>query len=403
MRIVQIIIVLGLLTAIGWWYWQQQNPPVLEVSTVNVERGSVEATVANTRAGTVKACRRAQLSPALGGQISQLPFSAGSAVQQGDILLRLWQHDLEASLTLAQRNVDASRRQKEASCLQAAEAQRAAQRAQQLGRTHVISAEALDKARTQAAISAKQCAAAEAQIAVSQAQLQVAQVQLERTVITAPFAGVIADINGEVNEYVTPSPPGIQTLPVIDLIEPGCFRVSAPIDEVDAPAIRPGLPARITLDAWRGRHFPGEVTRVGAYIIDLAKQARTVEVELRFTDDSDLDALLVGYSADVDIITATHDNVLRIPSETLLEGQYVYRLNHGVNNEKDESEGDHHNNDSTGTGFLEKRRVQTGLSNWTYTEITAGLDEQDQIVSTPGDTTLKDGIPARSAVNKTSP
>lgn len=376
MRFSRFLLITPLIAILAWWFWQQQHPTVLEVSVANVSRGVVESTVANTRAGTVKACRRARLSPSIGGQISALPFAKGAQVKTGEVLLRLWNHDLQATLDAADKGVQAARAQRSAACLQAEEAQRAAERARLLRQSASISLQELDKANTNAAVTAASCHAAEAQITVTQAQLQAAQAQLERTVLVAPFAGVIADINGELNEYVTPSPPGIQTLPVVDLIEPGCFLVSAPIDEVDAPKIKSGLPARITLDAWRGRDFPGKVTRVGAYVIDLEKQARTVEVELAFANPADLDALLVGYSADVDIILETRPDVLRIPTEALLDRQFVYQLNPA--------------------GKLEKRKVTTGLSNWSFTEVTAGLDEGDTIVTTPGIAGIAEGIAAKA-------
>jgi len=65
------------------------------------ERGRIEATVANTRAGTVKACRRALLAPAIGGQIFQLPVREGMEVKTGDLLLVLWNEDLQAEVRLA--------------------------------------------------------------------------------------------------------------------------------------------------------------------------------------------------------------------------------------------------------------------------------------------------------------
>lgn len=379
MRISRILPVLLVIAVAGWFFWQKEYPTAMEVSAGKVTRGPVEATVANTRAGTVKACRRAKLSPSLGGQISALPFPKGSHVKAGDVLLRLWNDDLQANLNAARESVKAADKQRDAACLQADESRRAAARAEQLRKSATISKEELDKAKTAANVAVANCKAADAQITVTAAQLKAAQAQLERSVLEAPFPGVIADINGELNEYVTPSPPGIQTLPVIDLIEPGCFLVSAPIDEVDAPKIKTGLPARITLDAWRGRTFPGEVTRVGSYVIDLEKQARTVEVDLSFSNPDDLKDLLVGYSADVDIILETHPSVLRIPSEALLENKYVYVFD--------------------ADGKLAKREIKTGLSNWTFTEVTSGLEEGEQIVTTPGASGIKEGIVATPKVN----
>jgi len=50
----------------------------------------------NTRAGTIKACRRAKLAPAAGGQIVKLWVKEGERVQQGQVLLELWNTDLSA-------------------------------------------------------------------------------------------------------------------------------------------------------------------------------------------------------------------------------------------------------------------------------------------------------------------
>lgn len=372
MRISRVLFGVVVIVVIGWLIWQKQHPAAVEATLATVSRGTVESSVANTRAGTVKACRRAKLSPSIGGQISVLPFAKGAHVKAGDVVLRLWSNDLQANLRAAQDAVTAADKQRDAACLQADETIRTAERTTRLRRSGSVSSETLDKANTTAAVAQANCKAADARTTVTASQLKAAQAQLERATLTAPFAGVIADINGELNEYVTPSPPGIQTLPVIDLIEPGCFLVSAPIDEVDAPRIRVGLPARITLDAWRKRLFPGTVTRVGSYVIDLEKQARTVEVDLSFTNPADLKDLLVGYSADVDIIIETHDNVLRIPTEALLENQYVYVA-------------DRENK-------LQKRRVSTGLGNWTYTEITDGLQAGEKVVTTPGATGIKEGV-----------
>ena len=66
----------------------------------------------------------------------------------------------------------------------------------------------------------------------------------------------------------------------MDLIDDACYFISAPIDEVDAPEVRIGFDARVSLDAFGARTFPGIVRRIAPYVLDLEKQARTVEVEV---------------------------------------------------------------------------------------------------------------------------
>ena len=196
-------------------------------------------------------------------------------------------------------------------------------RAQQLKEKGFISAEGLDQKVSAAKVSRAGCEAARSQIDQSRSRIAVANASLQRMVLRAPFAGVVADISGELGEYATPSPPGIPTLPAIDLIDDSCMFVSAPIDEVDAANIKVGQQARITLDAIKGKTFAGKVKRIAPYVLELEKQARTVEVEVEFDQPPDAENLLVGYSADVEIVHDSHQNVLRIPTQALLEGKRV--------------------------------------------------------------------------------
>ena len=373
MRASYIIIPLLIAGAAYTWYWGESHPDIVAVEVAEVHTGDVEATVANTRAGTVKACRRAMLSPYIGGQISSLPHKEGDYVKKGTLLLQVWNRDLHAETVHIKRNIEATKNTANASCLQANVAKRSADRARRLYQAKTISQEAYDKSNTEANVLQASCAAAKSNIAVAEASLTVVEEQLKRTLLVAPFNGVIAKINGELNEYVTPSPPGILTPPVVDLIEPDCFLVIVPIDEVDAPKVKAGMLARISLDAWRGRVFEAVVSRIGVYVIDQEKQARTIDVELAFKNPRDLSALLVGYSADADIILATHKNVLRIPSETLVDDDHVLLFN-------------------PSTQRIEKRAIKQGLNNWTYTEVVEGLAAGDQLVISVATEGVKEGV-----------
>lgn len=389
MRLSYIVIPL-LVGAVAYaWYWKKIHPEVITVTVTSVQKGDVEATIANTRAGTIKACRRAMLSPSIGGQISDLPFKEGNFAKKDAVLLRVWNEDLKAEVTYNEKAIEAAQDAAVATCLQAEVAKRNADRAIRLRRAGTISQEEFDRVSTGAEVHRANCKAAKSNISVARARLAASETLLLRTILYAPFDGVVAKINGELNEYVTPSPPGILTPPVIDLIEPGCFLVSVPIDEVDAPKVKMGMHARVTLDAWRGRVFEAEVSRMGSYVVDREKQARTVDLELEFKHVIDLDALLVGYSADADIVLQTHQNVLRIPSEAFLDDTHVLVFN-------------------PNSKMLEKRMVKKGLHNWSFTEIVEGLKEGEQLVTSLGVEGVKEGalveldtkaVPANEAPN----
>lgn len=340
----------------------QTRPAPIAVVTAPVMRARVEATVANTRAGTVKTCQRARLAPTMGGQVTHLLVKKGDHVEKGQPLMEFWNDDLMARLRLAESNTRAAKATRDEACIRAAIALRTYERSDQLHRQHLISDEALDSTRSDMEASAAACSAAKANVQVSEDQIALAKAQLSRSVITAPFSGVVAEITGEPGEYVTPSPPGIPTPPAVDLVDPDCLYVSAPIDEVDAPRVKLGMKSRITLDAFGKQHFDGEVRRIAPYVLDVEKQARTVEVEVYFNSPKQVINLLPGYSADVEIILDAHDNTLRIPSEAVLEGERVLVFD-------------------PASSTLVERTIKAGLSNWQYTEVIEGLQEGEQVVT----------------------
>ena len=373
MRLKYLLIPLVVAVAIAVWYLRQPEPVTVAVAAV--ETGSVETTVSNTRSGTVKACLRAKLSPGIGGQIARLEVRRGDMVKKEQLLVELWNDDLEAQVRLAESEFRASESRADAACLQADNAAREARRLKSLQASGVASDEEVEKVITQADALAADCLAARATVDVAESRIALARAQLEKTRLRAPFDGIVGEIQGELNEYVTPSPPGIATVPVIDLIDNSCFYVTAPIDEVDVARVEVGFPARLTLDAYGDMKFSGEVRRVGAYVLDLEKQARTVDVEVEFNNPAALGCVLAGYSADVEIILAVNEETLRIPSEAVVEEKFVYLLD-------------------TKEQQLVKTEFAPGMSNWDYTEVLSGLGEGDLVVTSVGKEGVSDGVAA---------
>ena len=359
---IRLILMFLVVAGLGAGIWYLNRPQPIDLLVEAAARGTVEETVANTRAGTVKACRRARLSPGTGGQIAVLDIREGDRVATGTLLLELWNRDLMAEIAFNEAEARATKASARAACLQAEVAQREANRLVRLRKSGAVSEDALDKAVTEAKAGKADCEAANARSRVSLARVDVIQAQLERTRLIAPFDGVVAEINGELNEYVTPSPPGIATPPAVDLIDNSCFYVAAPIDEVDAPDVRVDQPAKVNLDAFDERRFPGRVRRIAPYVLDLEKQARTVEVEVEFSNREDIEQLLAGYSADVEIILDVRRETLRIPTESVLEGDRVFIL-------------------MPDAGVLEEREIKTGISNWDHTEISSGLEQGELVVT----------------------
>ena len=360
-------------SAVIVWYFTRSKP--VEVVVKPVDSGIVERTVANTRAGTVKACRRAKLSPSVGGQIAKLSIREGDTVKEGTLLLEIWNQDLVAQVQLAQSEAEAARARARAACLKAEVSQREANRLVKLYDKKVASEERTDKAVTDAKALSADCKAARASVLMSEASIGVVKANLARTRLIAPLDGVVAEINGELSEFVTPSPIGIATPPVVDLIDNTCFYITAPIDEVDVPKIAPGMTARVSLDAFGDHRFSGKVRRIAPYVLDREKQARTVDVEVEFTMPEDIRKMLAGYSADVEIILDVQQNTLRIPTAAVLDGDRVFVY-------------------LPGDKKINARTFKSGISNWYYTEVISGLKPDELVVINVDGAGMKDNATA---------
>lgn len=344
---------------LAWWL----RPVATPVPLVSVDRGEVRVTVVNTRAGTIKSCQRAGLSLPAGGVVERIAVKAGDRVAQGDLLLTLWSEDIRADLARARAQQALGKTQREERCSEAAYYEREASRLATLLAKNLTSRTLAEQAQNLADTRRYICRASRQQERVDEAQVAQVEARLAERRLLAPFAGVVAEVNSKLGEYMTPSPPGVAMPPVIDLIDDRCLYVSAPIDEVDAARLRVGQRARVLLDAMPGRDLAATVTRIAPYVKELEKQARTVEVEAALTAPPGDVPLLIGYSADLEVEVTRATDVLRVAASSRADDGSVLRL-----------EGDR----------LVRVRPRWGVENWNWVEVTEGLVAGDRLAAQPG-------------------
>ncbi len=332
--------------------------PVL-VTIYRVSAGTVEEIVTNSKAGTVKTRNRAELSTEIGGLVAELSVREGDTVEKGQILLRLADADFRAELELRRRSLEAAEFAENEACTYADQTERDLVRYTRLAQDEIVSEELLDNFQSRRDSARAACNGARARTLEVASALELARVNLGKTVLRAPFAGVVAELSAEKGEWIMPSPPGLPIPPVIEILDNRAIYVSAPLDEVDVGRVRVGPRARISLDAFPGQSFDGRVTRVAPYVIDVEEQNRTFEIEAEFDDKEFAAMLLPGTSADVEVILDAAEDVLRIPSYAVMEGSKVLVLRDGT---------------------LVSVEVETGLRNWQFTEVRSGLAEGEQVV-----------------------
>jgi HlyD family secretion protein len=167
---------------------------------------------------------------------------------------------------------------------------------------------------------------------------------------------------------------------VLEVVSLNRLYVSAPLDEIDIGRVREGLPARVTLDPYRGRVWQGVVTRVSPVVNDIKEQNRTLDVEVEMTPDPSAPEPKPGTSADVEIILDQRDGVLRVPTNAIIESKSVLVIENGK---------------------AVSRDVKTGLKNWDWTEGTSGIAEGAAVITSLEKQGVKAGarVAARAAAD----
>jgi HlyD family secretion protein len=331
----------------------------VDVTVFRVAEGRVEDSVTNSKAGTVATRRRAAISPEIGGRVGELLVREGDRVAEGQVLMRLVDEDYRARIDLSDRAREVASATGREACLARDQAERDLARYLRLREDEIVSQELLDRLENLRDAAAARCEAMRAEVRKARSSQALARVELAKTVLQAPFDGIVTEVSAEVGEWITPSPPGVPIPPVIEVLDPDAIYIKIPLDEADVGSVRVGLPVRVTLDAYPGRSFMARVTRVAAFVSDEIDQNRTFEIELELDDREFARTLLPGASADAEVILDARDDVLRIPSYALMEGGrvLVVREEH-----------------------LVEVSVETGLRNWQFIEVVAGLAEGDPVV-----------------------
>ena len=259
----------------------------VEVAVVRTVRAGLES----RWPGEVIGSRDALLASSTGGFIERVSVEEGDEVREGQVLVRVDTASAGARTAQARVEVEAAERELE--------------RAERL--SGAISEQQLDAARTR--------------LAGARAGLRAAQVMSSRSVIRAPFAGTIAEVEAERGEVAAPG------APLVRLVQLSPIHVTIAVPDRDVSLLHTGMPARVSLDALAAP-FEGEIVRVSP-----AANLRTRAFEVRVAVPNEGHQLLPGMIGDVEITGAADDDSIVIPQHTLvtkLEANGVFIDDNGV-------------------------------------------------------------------------
>lgn len=293
------------------------------VDSIKVTQGFVESTVTTINSGTVEAKKQAELSFGTVGRISVIHTNVGSIVKEGTIIAEIENQDLKAVYEEANKEFE---------------------RAKELFNNGLVSVSNLDSAKR-----AK----------------EVSRINLEKTIIKAPFTGMITALDLKVGEFYQTATT-LSNRPKVQMIDLDKRLVKGEIDEVDLNKVKNGQLARVKIPALK-RTINARVNKVVPFVSTAKDQDRTSQLELELITEKDLKItdIPVGASADVEIVTEKKENVTIIPTN-YIQGvgtkKFVYKLTDNK---------------------LHKVTIKIGTGNYDRSEIIEGLNINDTIARPP--------------------
>jgi HlyD family secretion protein len=306
------------------WKWLGPAAEATPYKLAKVERGPLTAAVSAT--GTLNPVVSVQVGSQVSGQIKEILVDFNSTVKEGQLIARIDPETFQQKVRQAEADLDAARAAvnvQRAQQLQAkvnlTEAERDFERKKTLVEKSFISPAERDKAQTtldaakaQAQVTEAQAKNSEALVRQREAQLAQAKVDLARTAIRSPVDGIVVKRSVDTGQTVAAS---LQA-PELFIIARNLtdMQVETSIDEADVGRVQLGQKASFTVDAFPGRSFSGEVMQV-------RKSAQVVSNVVTYTvivsaANPQLN-LLPGMTANVRVVTAQKDAVLKVPNAAL--------------------------------------------------------------------------------------
>jgi HlyD family secretion protein len=298
-----------------------------EVEVAEVSLGTIQATVNSVNSGVVRAEQISELAFGAVGRVKKLNVKLGDIVEKDFVIAEIENQDTIVALETASREL---------------------KRQETLSKTGASSPSILEQSET---------------------QLKVAEEAYQKTLIKAPFKGVVAELNMEVGQLSQITTELKKAL--IRIVDLSPRYVRAEIDEVDLPHVKIGQSSSVKILAQRTEPFKAQVRKVVPFINSVREQDRTAEIELTIESDQILTA---GASADVEIVTDQKDQVLLLPLRAISSSditKYVYKLENGR---------------------AKKTAITIGLSNYESAEVISGLEKGDLVVLPNEDNELSDDL-----------
>jgi RND family efflux transporter MFP subunit len=268
-----------LVIAVGVVLWLWLGGKTIEVNTVTAEAESTGPSLGTSvlnASGYVVARRQATVSAKVTGKIEEIYVEEGMAVKKDQVLARLDPVNIQTVLTMAQRELEASRRNLAETEVRLADARRTLARNEELVKQKLISEAALDTSRADVNALAARLEASKAQVKVSESQVAMRKIDYDDLQVKAPFAGVVISKDAQPGEIVSPMSAGggFTRTGIATIVDMDSREIEVDVNEAYINRVKPNQRIEATLDAYPDQTLP-------AHVINLVPTADRTKATVR--------------------------------------------------------------------------------------------------------------------------
>jgi membrane fusion protein (multidrug efflux system) len=308
---------------------KQYKEPPETVSTAEVTSEQWQQSI--KAIGTIAPVNGVNIAAEIAGTVVEIAFESGATVKQGDLLVRLDTSSEEAQLRALEAQTELAR----------------------------LNAKRIRELRAEKAVAQSELDNAEATLAQFQGNTDSVKATIAKKTIRAPFAGRVGIRQVNLGEFVEAGRTTIVSLQSLDRVY-----TDFSLPQQDLSRIATGLKVRLSVDAFPGKEFEGEVTSLNP---DLDIATRSVRVQATFTNPEEL--LRPGMFARVEVLMPDTQDVLTIPTTAVLSAPYgslVYVIKDSTN--------------APNELVVQQQFIRTGLKKGDFVSVESGLKPGDRVV-----------------------
>ncbi len=327
-----------LLGAIAYANFGISRTTGVALTAEKIERHDLEAIV--SASGKIRAKKTINVSAETMGKVVNLYVVEGQPVKKGQLLLEIDPRNLETQVQNREAGLGSARSQLaqinaqiENSKVALKQAQDTLRRQEDMWKNGLIPRETYERAQndvkmreTDLRVSEQSIRTQEQQLKVQEANLESARYDLNKVRMVSEIDGLVTKRNieqGETAVVGTMNNAGTVLLVIADM---SVIETEIEVDETDIPFVRVGQPAKIEIDAFPDKTFPGRVTEVGNSPIAVAGAAagRATNFKVVVQIEGAVPDVRPGFTCTATVTTATRQKTLGVPIQAMTVRELIY-------------------------------------------------------------------------------